>query len=296
MEIDFDFTYAKPRPDVISDEFFAFRPDKSWTELHRIDEPTYTAVFYGPEARAYIFLKDANGQYIQKPITFFYHSWKHLPEHPDPRYRVRRRKFLRLEEEPQFDGKQFTWKMILEDEVKFEVQFYLGNKGVMSATYSAEIPEDGFNDNPYIYFRVPELARESKDLYYGYDLPHEGVKLDDVRKVVNPNEVIMDLPRELADSQGKQWKQRGFEPGYNTLKFDQLVRHFPYGIRDMEIKGPSFSERLITFRTTSNKVLLGAGAHRADTEPWEGFHAHLRRPQDRREGMRKSEALLIDIK
>ena len=165
---------------------------------------------------------------------------------PDPRYRVRRRKFLRVEEEPKFDGKDFTWKMILEDEVKFEVQLYLNTKG-MAASYSAEIPEEGTGDNPYVYFRIPGLARENKDRYFGHDFPDEGVKLDDVRKVVHNNEVIMDLPRELRDSRGKGWSQLGFEPGYNTRNFDTLIRHFPSGIRDMKIQGPSFGPRLNPF-------------------------------------------------
>lgn len=294
MTVDFEFTYAAPRAEMVAEPFYAWKPNKSWKEIHRLSEPAYDAVFYGPEAYAAIYLKDADGQYIQDPIIFGYHSWKEIPDHPDPRYRIRRRKFERVEEEPTFDGKEFTWKMILEDNVKFEVQFYLGSKG-MSASYAAEIPDDGFNDNPYIYFRIPELAQENKDMYYGFDLPAEGVKLEDVRKVVHPNEVVMDLPRELEDSHGTVWMQRGFEPGYNTRKFDELIRHFPHGIRDMEIKGPSFGPRVIHFRTTSNNVLLHGGADRADTEPWEAFHARLARPKDRREGFRKSEALLIDI-
>lgn len=293
-EVDFDFTYATPRPEITGDKFWQFKPNNGWTEIHRLSEPEYDAVFYGPEARAYIFLKDDDGNYIQNPISFFYHSWKEFPDHPDPRYRVRRRKFLRLEEEPKFDGKDFTWKMILEDEVKFEVQLYLGSKG-MSASYAAEIPEEGTGDNPYIYFRIPALARENKDRYYGNDFPVEGVKLDDVRKVVAPNELIMDLPRELRDQRGTSWSQLGFEPGYNTVKFDELVRHFPGGIRDMVIQGPSFGPRKIHFRTTSNNVLLNGGAGRADIEPWESFWGSLRRPNDRREGFRKSEAITIKI-
>ena len=295
MEVDFEFTHAKPRPEITSQKFYGFTPNANWTELHRLSEPEYDAVFYGPEARAYIFLKNEKGEYIQNPISFFYHSWKEFPDHPDPRYRVRRRKFLRVEEEPKFDGKDFTWKMILEDEVKFEVQLYLNTKG-MAASYSAEIPEEGTGDNPYVYFRIPGLARENKDRYFGHDFPDEGVKLDDVRKVVHDNEVIMDLPRELRDSRGKGWSQLGFEPGYNTRNFDTLIRHFPSGIRDMKIQGPSFGPRLIHFRTTSNKVLLSGGAGRADIEPWESFWGAIRRPNDRREGFRKSEAIQITIK
>ncbi|MEM6917101.1 MAG: hypothetical protein AAF491_11100, partial [Verrucomicrobiota bacterium] len=121
-----DYTYAAPRPEITSKEFFGFRPGKGWTEIHRIVEPEYEAVFYGPEARAYIFLKNDEGQFIQNPIRFHYHSWKYVPEAPDPRHRTRHRKFLRLQEEPSFDGKEIIWKMILEDELEFDVHLYLG--------------------------------------------------------------------------------------------------------------------------------------------------------------------------
>ena len=74
MEVDFEFTHAKPRPEITSQKFYGFTPNANWTELHRLSEPEYDAVFYGPEARAYIFLKNEKGEYIQNPISFFYRS------------------------------------------------------------------------------------------------------------------------------------------------------------------------------------------------------------------------------
>lgn len=298
MASDIDFTYAAPRPEITGDGFYGFRPSKGWTEIHRIVEPEYEAVFYGPEARAYIFLKDADGNFIQNPIRFHYHSWKHIPEAPDPRARTRRRKFLRLQEEPSFDGKEIVWKMILEDELKFDVHLYLGRKG-MNATYVADFPEDEENrrrDHAHINFSVPELAKERSDRYFGYDFPAEGVKLDDVRAVVEPNELIMNLPRQDRDRYSKAWKELGFEPGYNTRKFNELSRALPDGIRDMDVSGPSWGGRSMSFRTTSSKILLQGGQPRADTEPWEGFSARLVRRGDTRERFTKTEAIEIEIK
>lgn len=293
-ELSVDAVYAKPRTEMIGDQFYSFKPGKDWKEIHRLSEPEYDAVFYGPQARVAIFLKNEDGSYIQEPITFHYHSLKHIPDHPDPRYRHRGRKFLRLEEEPSFDGKEIVWKMVLEDELKFEVHLYLGRKG-MNATYVAEPPTDGTYDHAYIYFRVPPLARERSDLYFGYDLPAEGIKLDEVREVVNPNEVIFNLPRQFRDRYGKGWAQQGFEPGYNTRKFDQLIRQLPGGIRDLVVQGPSFGPRKFHARTTSSKILLNGGAHRADIEPWESFHARLVRSKAERTRFTKTEAIQIEI-
>lgn len=295
---DVDYTYAAPRPEITSTEFFGFRPGKDWTEIHRIVEPEYEAVFYGPEARAYIFLKNADGQFIQNPIRFHYHSWKYVPEAPDPRHRVRHRKFLRLAEEPSFDGKEIVWKMILEDEVKFDVHLYLGRKG-MNATYVAEYPSDEENaqrDWAHIHFIIPALAQERSDRYFGYDFPAEGVKLDDVRAVVEPNEVIFNLPRQDRDRYGAGWAELGFEPGYNTRKFDELIRRLPSGIRDMDVTGPSWGGRSMSFRTTASKILLEGGQPRHDIEPWESFHARLVRRGDTRERFTKTEAIEIEIK
>ncbi|MEM9016090.1 MAG: hypothetical protein AAGC68_03690 [Verrucomicrobiota bacterium] len=291
---DFDFTYATPRKEAVGTEFYAFRPGQNWTEIHRLSEPEYDAVFYGPEARAAIFLKDAEGNYIQHPFTFGYHSWKEIPDHPDPRYRRRARKFLHLEEEPSFDGKEIIWKMVLEDELKFRVHLYLGRKG-MHATYVADPPTDSTYDSAYIYFRAPTLAEERNDRYFGYDLPVEGVKLDDVRKVVHPNEVVFNLPRQFRDRFAKNWGELGFEPGYNTRKYDELIRRLPGGIRDLVVSGPSLGDRKIHARTTSSKILLNGGSHRPDIEPWEAFHARLVRNREERTRFTKTEAIQIEV-
>lgn len=289
-----NITLATPRPNIMAEPFYAFKPSQSWSEIHRLSEPEYDAIFYGPEARVEVFLKNAEGQYIQNPITFFYHSWKEIPDHPDPRNRVRTRKFLRLEEPPSFDGKEIIWKMVLEDELKFRVHLYLGRKG-MNATYVAEPPKDGTYDSAHIYFRVPALATENKDRYYGHDFPAEGIKLDQVREAVKANTVIFNLPRQDRDRYATQWAQAGFEMGYNTRHFNELIRRLPNGIRDLVVQGPSFGPRKFHARTTSSKILLSGGSGRADIEPWESFWASLVRPRDSRERFTKTEAIEIEI-
>ncbi len=284
---------ATPRETTIGEPFYAFKPAKEWSEIHRLSEPEYDAVFYGPEARVAIFLKNAEGKYIQDPIQFFYHSWKEIPDHPDPRYRWRPRKFLRVEEAPTFDGKEIIWKMVLEDEIKFQVHLYLGRKG-MNATYTCTIPED-HNDSAWIGFRTPELAKENKDRYYGYDFPADGIKLDQVREAVKLNEVIFNLPRAERDVYIKQWSISGFDMGYNTRKYNELIRALPNGIRDLVVQGPSFGQRKFHARTTSSKILLSGGAGRADIEPWESFWAALNRSRETREKFTKTEAIEIQI-
>ncbi|MDF1751451.1 MAG: hypothetical protein P1U89_01625 [Verrucomicrobiales bacterium] len=285
--------YATPRIDQIGKAFYDFKPPKGSTEITRLEEPEFDAVFYGPKARAAIFLKDKDGAYIQAPIEFAYHSNKELPDHPDTAYRWRSRKFLRLDEQPSFDGKEIVWKMILEDELKFTVHLYLDRKG-MNATYVADPPKDGTTDHAYIYFKIPPLAVERKDRYYGQDAP-EGLSLDDARLYAKPNTVTLNLPRQERDRFASQWSKLGFEPGYNTRSFDTLFTSFPSGIRDMKVEGPSFGERIFHARTTSSKILLNGGAWRGDTEPWEGFHARLHRPGDTRTRFTKTEAIAIQI-
>lgn len=292
---DLNINLATPRAEAVTAEWYADKPSKNWTEIHRISEPEYDAVFYGPEARVHIYLKDAQGQYIQNPIKFYYHSWKHFPDNPDPRVRSRRRKFLRNAEPPSFDGKEIVWKMILEDELKFDVHLYLGRKG-MNATYVADPPEDGTGDGAFIYFSLPPLAKERNDRYFGFDFPEDGLKLEHVREANKENEVIMNLPRQFRDRFANNWAQTGFEMGYNTRKYDELIRRLPQGIRDMEVKGPSFGPRVFSARTTSSKILLNGGAHRADIEPWEGFYAQLNRSGDSRQKFTKTEAIEIEIK
>lgn len=285
---------ATPRAELTNDMPRSFQISSSWKEIHRLSEPEYDAIFYGPEARVLIFLKDAEGQYIQRPIEFHYHSWKEIPDHPDPRARLRHRKFLRLEEDPSFDGKEIVWKMVLEDELKFRVHLYLGRKG-MNATYVAEPPSDGTYDSAHIYFRLPALATEYKDRYFGYDFPPEGVKLDQVREAVKANEVIFNLPRSERDEYTRRWAESGFEMGYNTRKYNELIRRLPNGIRDLVVQGPSFGPRKFRARTTSSKILLTGGSGRPDIEPWESFWASLVRSRDTREKFTKTEAIEIEI-
>jgi len=285
---------ATPRAEISTDAFYSLKPAKEWKEIHRLSEPEYDAIFYGPEARVRIYLKDAAGQYVQNPIEFYYHSWKEIPDHPDPRYRLRTRKFLRLEEEPSFDGKEIVWKMVLEDEMKFRVHLYLGRKG-MNATYVADTLKDQPNDNAHIFFRIPTLAFESKDRYFGYDLPAEGLKLDQVREAVKANEVIFNLPRAERDRFIKGWAISGFDMGYNTRKYNELIRRLPGGIRDLVVQGPSFGPRKFHARTTSSKIFLSGGSGRADIEPWEGYWASLVRSRDERTKFTKTEAIEIQI-
>ena len=287
-------TYAAPRTDQIGKEFYDFKPPKGATEITRLEEPEFDAVFYGPAAKAVIFLKDNKGNYIQHPIEFGYHSRKHLPDHPDHVHNWRARKFLRLEEQPSYDGKEIVWKMVLEDELKFRVHLYLGRKG-MNATYVSEPPKDGTHDDAHIHFRMPRLARERQDRYYGQDMP-EGLTLDEVRQYSHPNELVINLPRQERDRFKSAWAKSGFEPGYNTRNYDELITRFPRGIRDYKISGPSFGDRVFEARTTSSKILLHGHAWRGDSEPWEGFAAVLRRSGETREKFTKTEQIEISIK
>ncbi|MEM7697782.1 MAG: hypothetical protein AAF236_05195 [Verrucomicrobiota bacterium] len=287
-------TLATPRAEMVQSDFYSTKPGKDWFEIHRLSEPEYDAVFYGPEARAHIYLKDANGQYIQNPISFRYHAWKEIEDAPDPRFRHRARKFLRLEEDPTFDGKEIVWRMVLEDDFKFRVHLYLDRKG-MNATYVCDVLEDTPYQSNQIHFRIPRLSHEREDRYYAYDFPNTGLLLDEVRLAVSQNQVIFNLPRQDRDRFAKQWAQLGFEPGYNTRMYHELIRRIPNGIRDVKIEGPSFGPRVVHLRTTASKILLNGWSHRPDIEPWEGFSAALNRPLDRRERFTKTEGVAIMI-
>ncbi len=287
-------SYATPRKEMYDAQPFAWKPNAAWSRIKEVDTKNYTAVFYGPEARGAIFLKNNAGDYIQEPIRFYWHSWKEFPDHPDPAFRRRHRKFLRADE-PIVKDNEFQWNMVLEDELKFEVRLYLKENG-MTATYTADLPTDGTGDHADIRFMIPELASEQNDMFYGYDLPGSGAKLEQVRVGAMANYWTMELPRELRDTFGKQWAQRGFEPGDVTRKFNELIREYPNGIREIVTQGPSFAERVITMRTTSKEVLLRGWGRRRDSEPWEGYSGVFLRPNARRTGFRKSEALEIEIK
>lgn|GEM_PF-559800 len=300
---DSPFTYANPREEMIGKEFYHRAANRHWwyknqVEVGRISEPGYEAVFYGPQAQALIFMKNDEGQFIQNPIWFHYWSWYRDPERvKDPAYHGRRRKFLRVQEEPTFDEDEgeIVWKMVMEGELEFNVHLFLW-RGGMNATYTAEPPTDGTSDGAHISFGVPGLAYERNDTYYGQDLPSEGLKvLDDVRKGAHPNTVVFNLPRQDRDRYRSTWELDGFEPGYNTRHFDQLIRRMPHGVRSMEIKGPSFATRTILIRTTSSKKLINGWSGRHDIEPWEGFGGSLHRSGDTRTRFTKTEAIEIEI-
>lgn len=301
LEANSPFNYATPRDEMIGKEWYHYRPAKGQSEITRVERDEFTAVFYGPQAEAVFFLKDDEGKYIQNPIRFYYHSWKWDPEkQKDPAYRGRRRKYLRNSEDPTFDKEEgeIVWKMVLEDELKFNVHFYIGGLGTekFNATYTAEPPKDGSTDHAHISFRIPRLAHEKSDVYFGQDLPPEGLKiLDEIRAGAKLNTVTFNLPRQDRDRYANSWKLDGFEPGRNPRTFDQLIRRMPNGIRDMVVEGPSFGPRKIEARTTSSKILLSGWAGRADIEPWESFAAALVRSGDTRERFTKTEAIALQI-
>lgn len=284
--------YATPRDGIDAPKSIWHRPRTDWEEIGRVDLKEYTLVLYGPEARAEFFIKDKEGKYIQYPITFSYHSWKYIDDGRVQPWRWR--KWLRNQEPPKWDGKELTWKMVLEDELKFDVYMYLNERG-MNATYTADLPADGHGDNAYIYFRFPHLASERKDRYYGYDFPKDGLELEDIRRCVNPNTATFNLPNQHADQYGTEWKARGFEPGLNVRHYDTMIRALPDGIRDVVVQGPSFGIRKFHARTTSNKILLSGGSHRGDFEMWEGFFCHLVRSSATRTRFTRTEAIMIEI-
>jgi hypothetical protein len=83
--------------------------------------------------------------------------------------------------------------------------------------------------------------------------------------------------------------------GYNTRKYNELIRAMPGGIRDVVVQGPSFGPRKFHARTTSSKIFLNGGAGRADIEPWEGYWFSLNRSAAERESFTKTEAIEIQI-
>ncbi len=272
---------------------YAFRPNSRWEkkQIAVLEQPNYDVVFYGPEARAQIFMKTSEG-YIQYPITFGYHSWKKDPD-PKALHEYRWRKFLRVREEPKLVNGEISWKMVLEDEINFDVTLELESKG-MRATYIAEPPPNGENDSAFVYFNVPPIAKESKDMYYGYDYP-DGLTLDQIRRVVSVNNAMFNLSSSVKDRYENSWNQIGFKSGQNERTFGELVRQLPSGIRDVKVWGPSFGPRVFHARTTSNKVHLSGRLHRADAELWEGFQCRLVRPRDTRTRITKTESISIMI-
>ncbi len=285
--------YATTREQREGPAVFDYRPNGRWekNQIAILEQPEYDVVLYGPEARAQIFMKTPDG-YLQYPITFGYHSWKLDPD-PNALHEYRWRKFLRVREEPKLENNEISWKMVLEDEIEFDVTLELVTKG-MRATYIAEPPPNGEYDHAFVYFNVPPVARESKDMYYNYDFP-DGLTLDQVRRVVAENQAMFNLSSAVKDTYEKSWSQIGFKSGQNQRPFNELVRQLPSGVRDVKVWGPSFGPRIFHARTTSNKVHLHGRLHRADAELWEGFQCRLVRPQDTRTRKTKTESIAIMI-
>ena len=244
----------------------------------------------GPEARAFIYMKTDEG-YIQSPIIFGYHSHKPFIDKED-RTRHRRRLWLRNKEEPSFDGKEFKWHMILEDEIEFQVMFWFKEDKV-TGTYIAELPPEGQTDGAFIYFHVPRLARESKDMYYSVDFP-DGLNLDELRQAMTYNVGNFYLPALAADRMETTWNRLGFTRGDNPLPYNVMYRTLPDAVREATIEGPSFGPLTLQARTINNNLLLNTHT-RADMELWEGWVARLTRPGNRRERLSRAEAISFSV-
>lgn len=288
--------HGAPRTAREGTQFYEYQPRSyagRFDEFKVVEGDTYDLVLCAPEARAYIFLKNEEGAYIQAPIAFGYGSTKVYWNEKYQEIRTRGRAFLRHEEPPGFDGNEFTWKMILEDEIRFEVIFWFKD-GTFTGTYAAELPPDGTGDSAGIHFSVPRLAYESKDKYFSYDFPG-GLTLDDLRLAMHGNTVTFKLPAQAEESLGTTWHQLGFKRGDNELPYYEMKRQFPNGVRELVVQGRSFGPRVLTARTTSNRLLLTTNTYRADIEAWEGFSASLHRPRDVRHRVTKTEAIEFTV-
>lgn len=265
--------------------------DDSKEILKVVEYPNFDLVIRGPAARAEIFLKK-DGKYIQSPVIFGFHSHKPYLNERDGRTYYPRRKFLKNIEEPKFENDEFTWKMLLEDEISFEVTFWF-KEDSLTGTYTAELPPEGQSDNAHIYFGVPPMARKKDELYVGIDFPG-GISLDDLRLAMTKNIANFYLPVQAQDSQGTTWSRLGFKKGDNFCPYNIMYRDLPSSVREVTISGPSFGPRKLEARTTSNNLLLSTG-NRADMELWEGFLCRLTRPGDRRHRVVKTEAIKFTI-
>ncbi|MCB1237698.1 MAG: hypothetical protein KDM91_21715, partial [Verrucomicrobiae bacterium] len=261
-------------------------------ELKVVEYPNFDIVVRGPECRAYIYMKSKEG-FIQSPIIFGYHSYNPYLDESDGKWYYPRRKWLRNTEEPKFEDNEFTWKMVLEDEIKFEVVFWF-KEDELTGTYTAELPPNGENDSAFIYFTVPPMVRERGDIYYSPDFPG-GLSLDDLRVAMAHNTATFYLPVQEQDRLGTVWSRLGFKKGENHCPYNVIYRNLPDGVREVTVGGKSFGDRRLQARTTSNNLLLQTGIYRADMELFEGFQARLIRPKDRRTRVVKTEAITFSI-
>ncbi|MCC6881086.1 MAG: tetratricopeptide repeat protein [Verrucomicrobiales bacterium] len=289
--------YATPRTEMkgqhVIEHWWRYQDDATRFKdiLHVAKYPNFDIVIRGPEARADLYLKNKDG-YLQSPVTFGYHSYNPYKDEKDGRMYYPRRKCLRLEEPPKFDGNEFSWKMVLEDEIKFEVILWFKSDSA-TATYIAQKPPNGEADNACIFFIVPPLASETKDRYFSVDFPG-GLGLDDLRNAVGVNSATFQLPVQVEKQHGAAWSRLGFKTGENKLPYNVIYRDLPDGVREVTVGGPSFGGRRLQARTTSNNLLLSTN-NRPDMELWEGFACILARPNDRRERITKTEAINFSI-
>lgn len=294
--------FATPRNVRPVDPALGYNHNRWWDDDHRkrfdqelkvVEYPNFDIVVNGPEARALIYLKTKDG-FVQSPIIFGY--WSHKPyQEPDGRWYYPRRKWLRNAEEPKFDGNEFTWKMILEDEITFDVIFWF-KEDMLTGTYTAQLPPNGESDAACIFFAVPPVGLERNDMYYSPDFP-QGLDLDQLRQVMAHNFATFYLPVQAEERHGVAWSRLGFKKGENTCPYNVLYRYLPDAVREVTIGGRSFGERRLQARTTSNNLLLSTALWRADIELWEGFQCRLIRERDerKRERVVKTEAISFSI-
>ncbi|MEM7146609.1 MAG: tetratricopeptide repeat protein [Verrucomicrobiota bacterium] len=288
--------YATPRAERIGTEWYEYRsPGKDFEIIEVFEHPKFDLVLYGPAARADIYLKSEEG-YIMRPIRFWWHSRKwFLNERGDLTWR--RRHWLRNQEPPKLDGNEITWKMIIEDELEFDVWFVFDDNTFM-ATYSAEEAPEEFerrHDDASVTFLIPPLAVQKDDIYYSADFP-EGRNLDDLRLAAAPNTTLFNLSTAEADRYETQWNLYGFQRGKNERTHDVLCKRLPNGILNAVVQGPSFGPRILTVAGRQNDILLNAHGHRADIELWEGYSIRLTRPRDgTRHRLTKTEAFQLTI-
>ncbi|MCB1079385.1 MAG: hypothetical protein KDM64_16320, partial [Verrucomicrobiae bacterium] len=295
--------FATPRKERPVDPKLGYNHNRWWDDNYRerfkqelkvVEYPNFDIVVNGPEARALIYLKTKEG-FVQSPIVFGYYSHKPLFEESSGKTYYPRRKWLRNAEEPKFDGNEFTWKMILEDEITFDVIFWF-KEDMLTGTYTAQIPPNGESDGAFIFFSVPPVGLERGDTYFAPDFPG-GLDLDQLRQVMAHNHATFYLPVQAEERLGVSWSRLGFKKGENVCPYNILYRTLPDGVREVTIGGRSFGERRLQARTTSNNLLLSTGTYRADIELWEGFQCRLVRPRDerRRERVVKTEAISFSI-
>ncbi|MCB1086901.1 MAG: hypothetical protein KDM63_07635, partial [Verrucomicrobiae bacterium] len=200
--------FATPRKERPVDPKLGYNHNRWWDDNYRerfkqelkvVEYPNFDIVVNGPEARALIYLKTKEG-FVQSPIVFGYYSHKPLFEESSGKTYYPRRKWLRNAEEPKFDGNEFTWKMILEDEITFDVIFWF-KEDMLTGTYTAQIPPNGESDGAFIFFSVPPVGLERGDTYFAPDFPG-GLDLDQLRQVMAHNHATFYLPVQAEERLG----------------------------------------------------------------------------------------------